>query len=124
MKRAQGKAGERRAESYLLERGLKLVARNYNCRGGEIDLVMLDPNPEDTEVLAFIEVRLRGRGALVGGSDSVDERKQRRIIHAARYFLMENDIFNEHACRFDVVAIDAEADRLEWIPDAFDLQDH
>lgn len=121
MKRDQGNAGERRAESYLLERGLKLVTRNYSCRGGEIDLVMLDPNPEDTEVLAFIEVRLRGRGALVGGGDSVDERKQQRIIHAARYFLMENDAFDEHACRFDVVAIDAEADRLEWIADAFEL---
>lgn len=123
MQRSAGTAGESRAESFLATQGLKLVDRNYQCRGGEIDLVMLDPNPEDAEeVLAFVEVRLRGRGARVGGIDSIDERKQRRIIHAARHFLMQHPAFDEHPCRFDVVAIDADADRLQWIPGAFELQ--
>ncbi|MEE4331170.1 MAG: YraN family protein, partial [Wenzhouxiangella sp.] len=72
-----GQAGERDAEQYLVAQKLRLIERNYRCRSGEIDLIMLDPNPFDGEVLTFIEVRLRGRGARTSGLDSIDEHKQR-----------------------------------------------
>ncbi|RFF26424.1 MULTISPECIES: YraN family protein [unclassified Wenzhouxiangella] len=121
-KRHRGNLGEQHAERWLADRGLKLVERNYQCRAGEIDLVMIDPNPRDTEVLAFIEVRLRGPGARVGSIDSIDERKQRRLISAARHFLMSRPEWQEHACRFDVVGIDGEEGHLRWIPGAFELQ--
>lgn len=121
-KRHRGDQGEQHAERWLAERGLQLVERNYQCRTGEIDLVMVDPNPRDTEVLAFVEVRLRGPGARVGSIDSIDERKQRRLINAARHFLMSRPEWQEHACRFDVVGIDGEEGRLRWIPGAFELQ--
>lgn len=117
-----GEQGEQRAERWLSERGLRLVERNYQCRAGEIDLVMIDPNPPDTEVLAFVEVRLRGPGARVDSIDSIDERKQRRLISAARHFLMSRPEWQEHACRFDVVGIDGEEGRLRWIAGAFELQ--
>ncbi|WP_376689935.1 YraN family protein [Wenzhouxiangella sp. EGI_FJ10409] len=120
-RRRSGEQGEERAERWLAERGLKLVERNYQCRAGEIDLVMLDPNPSDTEVLAFVEVRLRGPGARVDSIDSVDERKQRRLISAARHFLMTRPEWGEHACRFDVVGIDGKEGQLRWIPGAFEL---
>lgn len=122
-RRRSGEQGEERAERWLAERGLKLVERNYQCRAGEIDLVMLDPNPSDTEVLAFVEVRLRGPGARVDSIDSVDERKQRRLISAARHFLMTRPEWGEHACRFDVVGIDGKEGQLRWIPGAFELSD-
>lgn len=120
-KRLTGNRGERQAADFLAARGLRLVRRNYQCRAGEIDLVMLDPNPSDTEVLAFIEVRLRGPGARVDSIDSIDERKQRRLISAARHFLMIHPEWQEHACRFDVVGIDGRDDELRWIPGAFEL---
>lgn len=120
-RRDSGNRGERRAESWLAAQGLRLVERNYRCRAGEIDLVMLDPNPADTEVLAFVEVRLRGPGARVDSIDSIDERKQRRLISAARHFLMTRPEWKEHACRFDVLGIDGESDRPRWIPGAFEL---
>lgn len=120
-RRHQGEHGERRAERWLLARGLRLVERNYQCRAGEIDLVMLDPNPRDTEVLAFVEVRLRGPGARVDSLDSIDERKQRRLVSAARHFLMTRPEWQEHACRFDVVGIDGGDGELRWIAGAFEL---
>jgi putative endonuclease len=116
----RGKHGESRAEQWLGEHGLRTVERNYRCRAGEIDLVMLDPTAHDTEVLVFVEVRLRGPGARVDSIDSVDERKQHRIIMAARHFLMDRPDWQSHACRFDVIGIDGES-RLRWIRDAFEL---
>jgi putative endonuclease len=119
--RRRGDEGEQRAEHWLLEKGLRLIERNYQCRAGEIDLVMIDPTPNDTEVLAFVEVRLRGPGARVDSIDSIDERKQSRLISAARHFLMCRPEWQEHACRFDVVGIDGDDGRLRWIPGAFEL---
>jgi len=117
-----GNQGEREAETFLSRSGLKLVQRNYRCRGGEIDLVMRDDDTEhaSTEVLVFIEVRLRGAGAHVNALDSVDGNKQRRLIMAARHFLMEHPQWSEHPCRFDVVALDPSQDRLVWVPAAFE----
>ncbi len=119
-RRALGQRGEQAAESFLCRRGLTVVHRNYHCRGGEIDLVMLDPNPQDAEVLAFVEVRLRGPGP-VSGLESIGPMKQRRLIHAARHFLMSFPRWQDHPCRFDVVAIDSETDTLNWIPNAFEV---
>ncbi len=120
MRDDRGELGERQAEDWLHERGLRTVVRNYQCRAGEIDLVMLDPDSSDTEVLAFVEVRLRGPGARVDSIDSVDEHKQRRLIAAARHFLMSHPEWCEHACRFDVIGISDVDGDLRWIPDAFE----
>lgn len=122
-RRDRGERGEQRAERWLADRGLRLVERNYRCRAGEIDLIMIDPTPRDTEVLAFVEVRLRGPGARVDSVDSIDEHKQRRLISAARHFLMSHPEWREHACRFDVIGIDGDHGHLRWIDGAFDLSD-
>lgn len=115
-----GQAGERDAETYLAERRLRLIERNYRCRSGEIDLVMLDPNPVEGEVLTFVEVRLRGRGAHASGLDSIDAHKQRRLITAARHYLMEHPEWARHPCRFDVVALAPDSDQLIWVTNAFE----
>ena len=120
MTEPRGEQGERQAEEWLCRQGLKTVSRNYQCRAGEIDLVMLDPNPADTEVLVFVEVRVRGTGAYVDGIDSVDEHKQRRLVAAARHFLMTQPEWGEHACRFDVIGISDGDGDLRWISGAFD----
>ncbi len=117
-----GELGEARAERWLAARGLSLIERNYRCRSGEIDLIMLDPNPADTEVLAFIEVRLRGIGAQVDSFTSIDARKRQRLISAARHFLMSYPEWQEHACRFDVVGIDGKDGVLRWLPGAFEVE--
>ncbi len=122
LRQSLGDAGERDAETFLLKRKLKLVERNYRCRGGEIDLVMTDPNPADAdEVLVFVEVRLRGRGARVSGLDSIDAAKRSRLATAARHFLMSRPEWQNHPCRFDVIAMDTSNDGLIWVTNAFEV---
>jgi len=108
---------ERSAEALLVSRGLRLVTRNYLCRAGEIDLVMLDG-----EHLVFVEVRLRSNNHYVNALESVDRRKQQKLIRAAQTFLQQHSEFSQHFCRFDVVASphgEAQTLQLTWIKDAF-----
>jgi len=95
----------------LKHRGLHPLARNYRCRGGEIDLVM-----RDGEHLVFVEVRYRSHRGFGGAAASVDLRKQRRVILAARHYLLSNNW--PGPCRFDVVAFDQDRGG-RWIRDAF-----
>lgn len=112
-----GSHAEQLAERFLARRGLTLVARNYRCRRGEIDLVM-----HDTESLVFVEVRRRASRAFGGGLASVDARKQARLVAAAEHYLMTHRIGDDRPCRFDVVAVDGPAGRatIEWVRGAFD----
>ncbi|MFP4208494.1 MAG: YraN family protein [Wenzhouxiangella sp.] len=115
-----GQRGETAAETLLGRAGLRVVERNYRCRAGEVDLVMLDPDAADGEVLVFVEVRLRAAGALVEAVETVDRNKQRKLIQAARHFLMNHPVFAQHPCRFDVVAIDDPDTSPVWIRNAFE----
>jgi putative endonuclease len=107
-----GEQAERVAAGYLQRKGLALIAANYRCRWGEIDLVM-----RDRDTVVFAEVRLRHSNRFGGAAQSVDRRKQGRIIAAARHYLSGK---NEGPCRFDVVLLDRlDPPRIEWIRDAF-----
>jgi putative endonuclease len=110
MRRA-GAQTEERALQFLLARGLRLKARNYACRLGEIDLVL-----EQDDVTIFVEVRQRSSAAFGGAAGSITARKRARILATARHYLAEQGRFA--ACRFDAVLVD-ENGRLEWIRDAF-----
>ena len=107
---ARGAAAEARAATYLMQQGLKLVARNFRCRGGEIDLIMRDGTS-----LVFVEVRARARADFGGAAASITATKQARIILAARNYLMQNRI--DAPCRFDAVLI--QAGQLQWLRAAF-----
>ena len=113
-----GDAAETRALDYLATRGLTLVRRNYRvargpfARGGEVDLILRDPDG----TLVFVEVRARRGGDHGGAAASVGRGKQRRVVYAARHYLL--GLRELPPCRFDVVAIDGE--RIEWLKAAFD----
>ena len=102
---------------YLKRHGLKLLQRNYQCRGGEIDSVMLDGS-----ILVFVEVRFRKTARFGSALESVDHRKQSRIIHAASHFL-QNASVPHTGCRFDVVGVSPGEKEytVEWIKNAFQL---
>jgi putative endonuclease len=109
-----GRQAEDLAERYLVKQGLSVLARNFRCRGGEIDLVC-----REGKTLVFVEVRLRRNTHYGGASASIDLTKQRRIILAARHFLAAQRADNGD-CRFDCVLLSSLADRnVEWIRDAF-----
>ena len=113
--RQSGAAAEDVALAHLQAAGLSLVTRNYRTPGrggGEIDLIMRAPDG----TLVFVEVRAR-RGTDKGGAAaSVGAAKQRRIVFAARHYLLR--LPAPPPCRFDVVAIEGE--RIEWLRAAFD----
>ena len=110
-----GRRADQLAYGHLIKQGLSLVARNFRCRGGEIDLIMLDG-----DCLTFIEVRYRASTAFTTASHTVDRHKQRKIIHTAAHFITKNRRYATFVMRFDVVAIEgSEATTIEWIADAF-----
>lgn len=110
-KQASGAAAEERAAAYLAQQGLKLVARNFRCRGGEIDLIM-----RDGASLVFVEVRARARTDFGGAAASITAAKQARIILAARHYLALHRV--DAPCRFDAVLI--QAGQLQWLRAAFE----
>lgn len=113
-KRADGNAAESLAAAWLERQGLRIIARNYGCRSGEIDLIAVDGGG----TLVFVEVRLRRSNAFGGAAASVNRAKQARIVSAARHYLMNKP---EQPCRFDVILLDAlDADAIEWVRNAFE----
>ncbi len=117
-RRRFGGLQEQRALRYLGRQGLSLVQSNFNCRAGEIDLVMRDRRGH----VIFVEVRYRKNDRYGSAQETVGPAKQRKLRLAAEWFLKSRN-WQHKPCRFDVVAITgggpARKDRLEWIRDAF-----
>jgi putative endonuclease len=116
--KAVGDAAEARALAHLQRHGLVLLQRNYrvaggpHARGAEVDLILRDRDG----TLVFVEVRARRSAAHGGALASVDAGKQRRLVRAARHYLLR--LPRLPPCRFDVVAV--QGDALEWVRGAFD----
>ena len=110
-----GDAAEDAALHHLQQAGLQLLERNYRTLGrggGEIDLIMR--TPDGTTV--FVEVRQRATRTYGGAAASVSGAKQRRIVFAARHYLMR--LREPPPCRFDVVMLGH--DGVQWLQAAFD----
>lgn len=111
----RGRWAEEQAAQYLESRGLRLVARNFRCRAGEIDLVMTDG-----PMLVFVEVRFRRSDRYGSGAESVTWTKQRRLLAAARVYLARHALADAR-CRFDVVSVSKRHYRPDflWLRNAF-----
>ena len=110
-----GDAAEDAALRHLQRQGLRLIARNYRTPGrggGEIDLIV--QTPDGTTV--FVEVRSRADARHGGAAASVGFAKRRRLVFAARHYLMR--VANPPPCRFDVVVVEPEG--ITWLQAAFD----
>lgn len=110
-----GDAAEDQALEYLQKQGLRLLTRNYRTPGrggGEIDLIMR----LNDGTTVFVEVRKRASARHGGAAASVSAVKQRRIVFAARHYLMR--LPRLPPCRFDVVVVEPEG--IEWLQAAFD----
>jgi putative endonuclease len=111
MNRAGARAEELCAE-LLRGAGLRVLARNWRCRHGEIDLVA-----EEGRTLVFAEVRYRRDPRFGGAAESVTAAKRARLLAAARLYLMRRP---DAECRFDVLLLDSlEGGRIQWIRNAF-----
>ena len=107
-----GQAAENQAFAHLLEKGLQLLERNYRCRRGEIDLIM-----RDGDATVFVEVRFRRNRRFGSAAESVEWRKQNKLVTTAEHYFQKHPQLAQHPARFDVVSIDG--NELEWIKNAF-----
>lgn len=121
--REQGAYTEDLACRFLERKGFKLIQRNFNCRLGEIDLIMQDSN-----YLVFVEVRYRKNNNFGSGVESVTYNKQQKLIKAASWYLQQYSKLNSHPARFDVVSItgsiesgDLNSIDFNWVSNAFEV---
>jgi putative endonuclease len=110
MNRAGARAEELCAQ-LLARAGLTVLARNWRCRLGEIDLIA-----EERGMVVFAEVRMRSGPGFGGAGESVTAAKRARLIAAARLYLSRRA---ETLCRFDVFLVDGATREVQWIRDAF-----
>jgi putative endonuclease len=99
-RRLTGQQGEDAATSYLTGQGYRLVARNWRCPVGELDIIM-----EQEATLVFVEVRARRSQRYGSAEESITPPKQARLIELAQTYLQENDLLHRD-WRIDVVAVE------------------
>ena len=99
------------ALQFLLDQGLTLIARNYRCKCGELDLLM-----QEKATLIIVEVRYRKNNRYGSALESVTKAKQTRIIAATKYYIVTHKV--DQPIRFDVVAITGNS-HLDWVKNAF-----
>ena len=104
-----GKFGEDCASKFLEDNGYTIVARNFRIRSAEIDIVA-----KCDGTLAFVEVKARSNIRHGLPAEAVNLRKQQKIIAAAEVFLQDEN-FCDCACRFDVVEVFTDGERVEEI---------
>src|SRR5688572_9373755 len=81
-----GAQAEAQAEMFLQQQGLVTRTKNYRCKLGEIDLIMLQKTKQGV-CFVFVEVRLRTNKRFAPAVETVDYRKQQKIIRTATRFL-------------------------------------
>ncbi len=96
-----GSFGEREAARYFRRKGYRIVAANYSCRWGEIDLIV-----SKAKVLVFVEVKTRQGTGYGTPAEAVGYRKQEKIRTVAEHFLFSYD--EDADIRFDVIEVLAE----------------
>lgn len=110
----KGKMAEKAALKYLEQQGFSLIAKNYRNRRGEIDLIV-----ENDNLVLIVEVRYRSHSAFGLASETIDARKQAKIIQCAEQFLAQNPV--NKSIRIDVITVSPGSEDLNinWIKDAF-----
>ncbi|HLS86426.1 MAG TPA: YraN family protein [Burkholderiales bacterium] len=108
---SSGARAEEACAQFLRARGLVVLARNWRCRHGEIDIVA-----EDRGVVVFAEVRMRSGARFGGAAESITAAKRARLVAAARLYLCRRP---QASCRFDVLLVGPGPCVNEWIRDAF-----
>lgn len=109
-----GMEAEQKACAFLLRKGYRLIAQNYSCYSGEIDLIM-----QDQEDIVFIEVRIRHCMKYGSALESVTRAKMNKLIKAATVFLQAKKWLHQKNSRFDIIAIQSSTNQIEWYKNAF-----
>ena len=109
-----GRNAEQKACDFLLAKGLHLIARNFHCSLGEIDLIM-----QDGEDIVFVEVRSRSSADYGSAIESINKNKQKKVIKSAVFYLKKRNWLEKVNYRFDVIGFSPSD--CEWIKNAFSM---
>ncbi len=101
-----GRYGENIAQAFLQIKGYRILRTNYQTPRGEIDIIAAHG-----EFLVFVEVKLRRTKSFGQSREAVGANKIKKLLHTSRYYIMETEYSGP--MRFDLVAIDIEADVLQ-----------
>lgn len=110
--RSIGADKEQLAADYLTENGMRIVARNFRARQGEIDIIGYEGG-----YLVFVEVKYRGSDTKGSALEAVNLKKQARICRTADYYRLIHHIGDDVNIRYDVVGI--QGSEITWVKNAF-----
>ena len=115
-RRAIGSEGEKKAILFLKKQGFRILKTNYMSKVGEIDIIATR-----TDLIAFIEVKTRQTDEYGHPEEAVNRKKMRRIIRAAKYYLIENNLYDKIDVRFDVLSLQRKKSsfEIEYFENAF-----
>ena len=110
----KGRSGEQSAVNFLMERGYRILEKNYRTRKGEIDLIA-----EKDKTISFVEVKAWKKIGIEGLEYSIGKRKRSSIINTSKKYLagLKEDSYSY--VNYDVVFIDNNAGRIELLKNAF-----
>ena len=121
LRRLFGNKGERAASRYLKRKGMRIIARQYATRWGEIDLIAIDKG-----TVVFVEVKTRSNSKFGRPGEAIDFKKQKNMTQSALFFLKQKGLL-ETASRFDVVGIiwspEQKKPTIEYEANAFEAVD-
>jgi TIGR00252 family protein len=103
-----GSLGEKMAADILEQQGYEVIARNYTCKLGEIDIIAMDTREN---VLSFIEVKTRTSDKYGYPAEAISTNKIRHIKNVAGHFLRKHADFSDYKARFDVVEIECKVSK-------------
>ena len=112
-----GALAEERATQLLQQAGCVIVARNFRCRLGELDIVA-----RRGSVLIVAEVRLRTHSNFADAAGSVTYAKRVRIVRATRFLLTRRPHLATLNVRFDALLLSVADGPIDWIEGAFDWE--
>lgn len=110
-----GQQKEQQAAAWLQKNAINVIAQNFRCKGGEIDLIGLDAD----HTLIFFEVKYRRNSSFGSASEFVTPQKQQRLVHCAQTYLQKHPKYQAYSMRFDVLSFEASQTQPEWLKDAF-----
>lgn len=108
-----GRKGEELAAAYLERNGYRILARNWRCPRGEIDIIARDGNE-----LVFVEVKTRRSPHFGPPAGAVDTAKQERLRLLARHYIFETGT-TAPCYRFDVAEVQPDRGHVNIIKEAF-----
>jgi len=108
-----GRQKEQSAKQWLEAQGIQIIAENFHCKGGEIDLIGLEQ-----QTLLFIEVKYRKNTAHGSPEETVTYRKQQKLQLCAQVYLQQKPQHAHRMLRFDVIAIIGNQPPV-WLKNAF-----